>query len=110
MDIATLIAEIAKDLLIFIGAMVVLFVVLIAIIANLPAGNPAKRILVALCYRVAAMLGAGIIAIPVEPIPGIDVVYDAAAAIALVIYWITFFTTAAKILSGSEKKPPRGTT
>ncbi len=67
MDFLSAATRIVDDLLIFIGAMVVLCAILLVIIARLPAGNPLKRILVALCYRMAATLGAGIVAIPIEP-------------------------------------------
>jgi hypothetical protein len=99
MDFLSAATHIVDDLLIFVGAMVVLCVILLAIIARLPAGNPLKRILVAFCYRLAAMLGAGIVAIPIEPIPGVDAIYDAAAAAGLLIYWATFFVAVARILS-----------
>jgi hypothetical protein len=104
LDFLTALTHIFADLLIFIGAMAVLLVVSVAIVANLPAGNPLKRVLVAFCYRLAAMLGAGLIAIPIEPIPGADVAYDVTAAIGLALYWITFFVTAARILAGSDLK------
>jgi hypothetical protein len=64
------------------------------VVSRLPADNPLKRVLVALCFRVAATLGAGVIAIPLEPIPGIDVAYDIVAPVLLVIYWLSFFVTA----------------
>jgi hypothetical protein len=38
--------------------------------------NPLKRTLIALCYRLGATLAAGAVAIPLEPIPGIDLLYD----------------------------------
>jgi len=94
MNILAVVTQIVGDLLIFVGAMAALLVVLIVVVSRLPAGNPLKRVLVALCFRVAATLGAGVIAIPLEPIPGIDVAYDVVAPVLLVIYWLTFFVTA----------------
>lgn len=91
MDILSAVTTIVADLLIFVGAMAILLVVLVLIVARLPADNPLRRVLAALCYRVAATLGAGLIAIPLEPIPGVDAVYDIAAPILLLIYWISFF-------------------
>lgn len=91
MDILSAVTTIVADLLIFVGAMAILLVVLVLIVARLPADNPLRRVLAALCYRVAATLGAGFIAIPLEPIPGVDAVYDIAAPILLLIYWISFF-------------------
>ena len=88
------IAEIIRDLLIFVGAMAALLVAAVIVVSRLPDTNPLKRILTALCYRLGATLAAGAIAIPIEPIPGIDVVYDIGVPIALIWYWWTFFRDA----------------
>jgi hypothetical protein len=85
------IAEIVRDLLIFIVAMSVLFVALIVVVFRLPDDNPLKRILSALTYRVGVTLGAGVVALPIEPIPGLDTLYDIAVPIGLLYYWVTFF-------------------
>jgi len=106
MDILTAVTHIFADLLIFVGVMAVLFVVLLIAALRLPAGNPLKRVVTALCFRVAATLGAGIIAIPVEPIPGVDVAYDAAAAVGLAIYWLSFFVAAARIVIDTQRRKP----
>jgi hypothetical protein len=94
MTILSTLAAIVQDLLIFAGAMAVLLVVTLVVISRLPAENPLKRVLVAFSLRLAATLGAGVLAIPLEPIPGIDAVYDIAAPVILVLYWITFFRSA----------------
>jgi hypothetical protein len=86
--------EIIRDLLIFIGAMFALCIVLIIVVSRLPDENPLKRLLNALTYRVGATLLAGVVAVPVEPIPGLDVLYDLAVPVALVWYWFTFFRDA----------------
>jgi hypothetical protein len=86
--------EIIRDLLIFIAVMFALCIVLIFVVANLPDENPLKRILNALTYRVGATLLAGAVAVPVEPIPGLDVLYDVGVPIALIWYWFTFFRDA----------------
>lgn len=104
MDILTAVTHIFADLLIFVGFLAVLLVVLVIAALRLPAGNPLKRVVTALCFRVAATLGAGIIAIPVEPIPGVDVAYDAVAAVGLAIYWLSFFVAAARIVFETEKR------
>jgi len=83
--------ELIRDLLIFIAVMFALCIVLIVVVSKLPDDNPLKRILTALSYRVGATLAAGAVAIPVEPIPGLDALYDIAVPIALVWYWLTFF-------------------
>ena len=85
------IAEIIRDLLIFVGVIAALLVALVVVVSKLPDTNPLKRVLTALCYRLGATLAAGAVAIPLEPIPGIDVLYDIAVPIALIWYWWTFF-------------------
>ena len=42
--------------------------------------------------RVGATLAAGVVAVPVEPIPGLDVLYD--VPILLIWYWFTVFRDA----------------
>lgn len=85
------IIEIFRDLLIFVAAMFALFIALIVIVSMLPEDNPLKRILSALSYRVGATLAVGTIALPIEWITGIDVVYDVAAPIGLAWFWYIFF-------------------
>jgi hypothetical protein len=68
--------EIIRDLLIFIVVMVALLIVLIVVIFKMPNENPLKRFLTALSYRVGATVAAGAVAIPIEPIPGLDTLYD----------------------------------
>ena len=91
MSVLSTIAEIIRDLLIFVVAMTALLIALLVIVSRLPETNPLKRILSALSYRIAATVLAGAVAIPIEPIPGIDVLYDFAVPIALLWYWFTFF-------------------
>src|SRR5215475_9179343 len=91
-----------RDLLIFIAVMFALCLVLIVVISMLPNDNPLKRILTALSYRIGATLAAGMIAVPVEPIPGLDVLYDIAIPIALIWYWFTFFRDAVRPAERSE--------
>jgi hypothetical protein len=62
-----------------------------AAIARISDSNPVKRLLRALSYRIMATLAAGAIAIPVEPIPGFDILYDVAVPILLLWYWVSFF-------------------
>jgi hypothetical protein len=67
------IAEIIRDLLIFVAVMAALLITLVVVVSKMPDTNPLKRILTALSYRVGATLAAGALAIPLEPVPGIDV-------------------------------------
>ena len=88
------IAEIIRDLLIFVGVIAALFITLIVVVSMMPNTNPLRRVLTALCYRLGATLAAGAVAIPLEPIPGIDLLYDIGVPIVLIWYWYTFFRDA----------------
>jgi len=101
MGLLSAVTEIVRDLLIFVVAMTALLIVLIVVVSRMPDDNPLKRILTALSYRVGATAAAGAVAIPIEPIPGIDALYDIAVPVALIWYWYTFFRDAV----GSTSKP-----
>ena len=70
MELLSTIAEIIRDLLIFVAVMAGLLVALIVVVSKMPDNNPLKRLLTALTYRVRATAAAGALAIPIEPIPG----------------------------------------
>jgi hypothetical protein len=78
----------------FVVAMGALLVVLIIVLSRMPETNLLKRLLTAVCYRVVATAAAGLIALPLEPIPGIDAVYDLDVPVALIWYWFTLFRAA----------------
>ena len=86
------IAEIIRDLLIFVGVIAALLITLVVAVSRMPNSNPLKRVLTALCYRLGATLAAGAIAIPLEPIPGIDLLYDIGVPIVFIWYCYTFFS------------------
>jgi len=94
MELLSTIAEIIRDLLIFVAVMGGLLVALIVVVSKMPDNNPLKRLLTALTYRVGATAAAGALAIPIEPIPGIDALYDFAVPILLIWYWFTLFRDA----------------
>jgi hypothetical protein len=100
MEVLSTITEIIRDLLIFVAAMTALLVVLILVIARMPRDNPLKRLLTALSYRIGATAAAGALAIPIEPIPGFDVLYDIGAPVLLLVYWISFFRNAGRTMFG----------
>jgi hypothetical protein len=104
------IAEIARDLLIFIGVIAALLVALVIVVSTLPDSNPLKRVLTALCYRLGATLAAGAVAVPLEPIPVIDVLYDVWVPIALIWYWWTFFRDAGRMSSAPSPHDQRQVT
>lgn len=86
--------EIIRDLLLAVGIITVLVVGIIIVIMKMPVGNPLKRLLTALCFRLGATAAAAVLAVPIEPIPGLDVLYDIGAPILLLLYWISFFKNA----------------
>ncbi|MGO9007448.1 MAG: hypothetical protein ACLQIQ_09645 [Beijerinckiaceae bacterium] len=101
MEILSAIADIIRDLLIFVAVMSALFIALIVIVSRMPDTNPLKRVLTALSYRVGATVVAGAVAIPVEPVPGLDMLYDVGVPVLLILYWISFFAGAGRWLSQS---------
>jgi hypothetical protein len=106
MEFLSVIAEIIRDLLIFVVAMVALLIVLIVVISMMPNDNPLKRVLTALSYRVGAMVAAGMVAIPIEPIPGLDFLYDIGVPVLLLLYWFSFFKDAGRIIAESSWSRP----
>jgi hypothetical protein len=110
MEVLSTIAEIIRDLLIFVAVMTGMLVILVVTVSRMPDTNPLKRLLTALTYRVGATAAAGALAIPIEPIPGLDAAYDVAVPLFLVWYWFTFFRDV--FFRGgwrpSPASPPRG--
>jgi hypothetical protein len=102
------VVELVRDLLIFVVAMFGLLIALLVIVSKMPDDNPLKRILSALSYRVGATVAAGMIAIPIEPIPGLDTLYDFGVPIALIWYWFTFFREGIRTMSNRQPPPSRG--
>src|SRR5580704_2605372 len=104
------VAEIIQDLLIFVAAMMALFVVFIIVVSMMHHDNPLKRVLTALTYRLGATVAAGLVAIPIEPIPIIDGLYDIGVPIALIWYWFTFLRDADDMMrnpNGPQSGPSR---
>ena len=97
------VAEIIRDLLIFIAVIAALLIALVAIVSKMPDANPLKRVLTALSYRLGATLAAGALAVPLEPIPGVDVLYDVGIPLLLIWYWFTFFKDSFDIRSKASR-------
>jgi hypothetical protein len=98
------IVVIVQDLMILVGLLIVSIVVLAIFISYLPHDNPLKQILTALSLRVCATLAAGVVAIPIEPIPGIDAVYDLGVPALLLWFWWTFLRDAYRIATRPGSK------
>lgn len=101
------IAEIIRDLLIFIAVIAALLIALVVIVSKMPDTNPLKRVLTALSYRLGATLAAGALAVPLEPIPGVDVLYDIGIPLLLIWYWFTFFKDSFDIKSNAAGPGPK---
>jgi hypothetical protein len=104
--VVSTVGEVVRDLLIFIGALTVLLLGLILVIAKMRDDHPLKRLLKALGYRFGATVLAGAVAIPIEPIPGLDVIYDIGAPLLLLLYWISFFKNAGAMMSPPTVSQP----
>jgi hypothetical protein len=105
MDFLSTIENIVRDLLIFVAVMAALLIILIVVVSKMPSDNPLKRVLTALCYRIGATAAAGALAVPVEPIPGFDALYDIGVPILLIWYWFTFFRDAGRAMSHPPAVP-----
>ena len=105
MDILSLVGQIVRDLLIFVGALFVFLVVLVIVISRLSPQNPLRQLLNELCRHVAVTLAAGLVAIPIEPIPGVDIAYDTLVPLVLLYFWIKFIWRAIGFF-GSRALPP----
>jgi hypothetical protein len=80
-----------RKLTIFVAAMFALAIALMVIASKMRADNPSKHVLNALSYRIGATTAAAAFAIPIEPITGLDAIYDIVVSLALIWYWFTFF-------------------
>ena len=106
MDILSFIGQIIRDLLIFAGACSALLVILLIVVSRLSPQNPLRQLLNEVCRHVAVTLVAGLVAIPIEPIPGVDVAYDTLVPLALLIYWIRFIWRVVGMLGHRALPPP----
>jgi hypothetical protein len=102
------VVEIVKVILIAVGVLVVVLCVLLVGIFRLPRGNRVRLLMSALAMRVGATALAGLVAVPIEPIAGLDVLYDIGAPLLLLIYWARLFPHAAAILRGTASDPRVG--
>jgi hypothetical protein len=106
MDILRFVELIVRDLLIFVGVCLALLIVLLIVVARLPRDNPLRQLLGELCRHLAVTLVAGAVAIPIEPIPGLDVAYDTVVPLALLYYWGRFAWRVFAILSHRNTPAP----
>jgi uncharacterized membrane protein YfcA len=91
MDALNSLGEIARDILMAVSALTVVLVLVVAIAWRFRHNNALKRLFRLLGYRIAATLVAGLFAIPIEPIPIADAVYDLGMPVVLIWYWLRLF-------------------
>ena len=60
------IAEVIRDLLIFVGVNAALLVIFVVAVSKMPNTNPLKRVLTALCYRLGGHISGGSCCYPVR--------------------------------------------
>ena len=83
--------EILKYLLIFIGAMTVLMVVVLAVLWKMSPTHPWRLVVSAFARRLAATWGIALIDIPATAMQPLGDVWDIGTLIFLAWYWYTFF-------------------
>src|ERR1700722_52506 len=106
MDILSFIGQIIRDLLIFAVAGSALLVILLIAVSRLSPQNPLRQLLNELCRHVAVTLAAGLVAIPIEPIPGVDIAYDTLVPLVLLYFWIKFIWRAIGFFGHRALPPP----
>lgn len=106
MDILSLIGQIVRDLLIFVGFCFTLLIVLLVVVSRLSPQNPLRLLLKEMCQHVAVTLAAGLVAIPIEPIAGVDVAYDTVVPLALLYFWGKFIWRAIGFFGHRALPPP----
>jgi Na+/glutamate symporter len=80
-----------RDQIVFVAAMFVPLMVLAVVCSQISDDNPLRGVLKGLSYRIGATATAAAVAIPIESISGLDVIYDIAAPLVLIWYWFTLF-------------------
>jgi hypothetical protein len=85
-----------------------LLIVLAIVVSILPKDNPLQQLFMAFTKRLAVMVGISVVAVPVEFIPMIDVLYDLAALIFTGWYWFKLIPEVRDILAyrASRAEPP----
>jgi hypothetical protein len=100
------IASIIGYILLFGSFMAVLLVAAPIVVSQLPPDNPLRRMLASLCARICLTLGAGIVGLPLQAIPGIDAVYDVAAICGLLYVWCTLIREVMAVLADVRQPSP----
>ncbi len=87
-----------KVLVLCVAGLIALLVLLLVLVNYLPK-SPLRDIIGALTMRIGATAAVAVIAIPVQPIVGIDGIYDIASSVFLLCYWLLLIKDIRKALS-----------
>lgn len=87
-----------KVLILCLAGLIALLVILIVLVNYLPR-SPLREVLGAVTKRIGATAAVAMIAIPVQPIVGVDGIYDIASSIFLLCYWLLLIKDVREALS-----------
>ena len=89
-----------QTLVLCVAGLIALTMLLVVVVMNMRA-NPLKEVLTSLLWRLGVTAGVAAVAVPVQPIPGVDGAYDIGSAIMLTVYWLGFFRDAYLAMRGN---------
>jgi len=95
-----------QTLVLCVAGLIALTMVLFVVVMNMKS-NPLRDVLTSLLWRLGVTAGVAAVAVPVQPIPGVDGAYDVGSALLLAIYWLGFLRDAYLAMRGGGS-PPRG--
>ena len=87
-----------KILVLCLAGLIALLLVLIVLVNYLPR-SPLRDVLGAVTKRIGATAAVTMIAIPIQPIVGVDGIYDIASSIFLLCYWLLLIKDIREALS-----------
>jgi hypothetical protein len=73
-----------------------IFLAFVVIVSLLPRDNPLRDMLAAVTKRLGVTLAIGVVALPIEFVPIVDMIFDVAAPLGLAWYWVSLFTGGAR--------------
>ena len=87
-----------KVLVLCVAGLIALLVILIVLVNYLPS-SPLRDVMGALTKRIGVTAAVAMIAIPVQPIVGVDGIYDVVGTLFLLCYWLLLLRDIQKALS-----------
>jgi len=92
-------------LVLCVTGLIALAMVLFVVIMRMPGSNPLKDVLTSLLWRLGATAGVAAVAIPIQPVPGVDAAYDMGSSLLLAAYWLGFLWDIARAFKGNRPPP-----